>query len=314
MILVLLLAYIAVLFLLVKINIIKLTPFWKLSPLLWIVILLIGVFIPMQFSAPSGFAWVVQPTVQIVPNVAGQVTDVFVTANQRVVKGDKLFQIDARPFKASVDQLNAALTLDKIQLEQQKSLIAKGLGNQAQLNRAEANYLITQAKLDNAVFLLEQTTVRSISDGYVTNVEALQVGSRVVAAPLRQALLLVEENKDIIVAQIPQIYLRKVEIGQNAELTFKMFPNKIFTAKVEYITAGSALGQMSPTGVLPQTVAEQHAPMLIRLKLDDESIAEKLPPGATGSVAIYTETGKPTHIIRKVMIRLESIKNFIVPN
>lgn len=313
MILVLLLAYIAVLFVLVKTKVIKLTMFWKLSPLLWVVILLVTLFFPLQFWAPAGFAWVAQPTVQIVPNVAGQVTEIFVKPHQRVVKGDKLFQIDPTQSQATVDQLEATLELNQIQLEQQETLMEKQIGKQANLNRAKANYAVTEAKLDNARYLLEQTTVRSINDGYVTNVEALQVGTRVVAAPLRQALLLVEENKDVIMAQIQQIYLRNVEIGQTAEITFKMYPNQIFTAKVEYITAGSALGQMSPTGNLPQAVAEQHAPMLIRLKLDDESLAQKLPPGATGSMAIYSTKGKPTHVIRKVMIRMQAIKNYIMP-
>ena len=45
--------YVAILLLAFKIKIIKPTLAWKLSPLVWFVLLLIGLFIPMQFWAPS---------------------------------------------------------------------------------------------------------------------------------------------------------------------------------------------------------------------------------------------------------------------
>jgi hypothetical protein len=48
MIIFLTLCYVGVLFLLVKVNIIKLNLWWKLSPLVWVLVLLIAFFIPMQ--------------------------------------------------------------------------------------------------------------------------------------------------------------------------------------------------------------------------------------------------------------------------
>ena len=51
MILVLLLVYVGLLMLAIKFNLIKPTLFWKLSPILWVVFLLIALFIPLQFGA-----------------------------------------------------------------------------------------------------------------------------------------------------------------------------------------------------------------------------------------------------------------------
>ena len=48
--------------------------------------------------------------------------------------------------------------------------------------------------------------------------------------------------------------------------------------------------------------------------VDDEAFANSLPGGASGEVAIYSPKGKPAQIIRKVMIRMTAIKNYIVPN
>ena len=83
---------------------------------------------------------------------------------------------------------------------------------------------------------------------------------------------------------------------------------------MESITPGSALGQIGPTGLLPGAVPEVHGPLFVRLKLDDEQFANSLPAGATGEVAIYSPKGKPAQIIRKVMIRMSAIRNYIVPN
>ncbi len=109
MIVFLTLLYVAVLALLVKLGIIKLTLLWKLSPILWMLLLLITLFIPMQWGAPSGRVNVYQYVIEITPNVTGEVIDVPVEGLKRVRQGDVLIQIDPEPYQATVDQLNATL-------------------------------------------------------------------------------------------------------------------------------------------------------------------------------------------------------------
>ncbi len=55
------------------------------------------------------------------------------------------------------------------------------------------------------------------------------------------------------------------------------------------------------------------APFVIRVNLDDGSLADRLPPGSVGSAAIYAEHAKVTHIIRQVVLRQQAILNYIVP-
>jgi len=314
MILVLLLAYLGILYLAVKFKLIRLTLFWKLSPIIWVVFLLVALFIPLQFWAPGGYIRVLQPTVQIVPNVAGEVTEIMVQANQHVKKDDVLYQIDPVPFEAVLEKLQADLVLDNILLKQQTALDKKQLGRKVDLDRARAKVDTTKAQLKGALYNLEQTTVRAPADGVVTNVEALRPGARVVAAPIRQSMAFVESGKRIVAAQIQQIYMRYIEPGQPAEVTFKLFPGQVYTATVESIGPGSSLGQIGPSGQLPSTFPEVHGPLFVRLKLDDKQLEKSLPAGATGDVAIYSPKGKPAQIIRKVMIRMAAIKNYIVPN
>jgi hypothetical protein len=47
--------------------------------------------------------------------------------------------------------------------------------------------------------------------------------------------------------------------------------------------------------------------------MDDDEAEKSLPAGAAGTATIYTSSASMTHLIRKVMIRMESYLNFINP-
>src|SRR6476661_4765103 len=98
MIVVLLNVYLALLFILVKMRIVPFNLFWKVSPVIVLLLLLIGLFIPMNWGAPQGTALVVRNSVPIVADVAGEVTEVPVQANVPLKAGDVLFRIDPTPY------------------------------------------------------------------------------------------------------------------------------------------------------------------------------------------------------------------------
>src|SRR5262245_15101355 len=91
MIVVLLNVYLVILFLLVRFKVVPFNLFWKCSPFIVLLLLLVGLFIPMGWGAPQGSALVARPSVQIVPNVAGEVIDVPVEPNKPLKAGDVLF-------------------------------------------------------------------------------------------------------------------------------------------------------------------------------------------------------------------------------
>ena len=109
MIVVLLNAYLALLFILVKLRVVPFNGFWKVSPVLVLLLLLIGLFIPMNWGAPQGGVLVARNAVAIVPDVAGEVIDVPVQANQPLKAGDVLFRIDPTPFRIAVERAEAKL-------------------------------------------------------------------------------------------------------------------------------------------------------------------------------------------------------------
>lgn len=383
MIVFLTLCYCAVLFLAVKTGIIKLNSFWKVSPLLWALLLFVFLFIPMQWGAPSGPVRTYQSVVEVVPNVTGEVIAVPVKPLTSLSKGDTLFEIDPVPFQAIVDQKKAALQEARDAVPQLKAALeasraavdeavanrdlarddyeryrkanegARKRGNaslpfseqdveqrrltllaaEASVSRAKANaeqaklafetqidgvnttVARLEADLRKAEYDLRNTIVRAPTDGYVLAL-TLRPGQRVSNLPLRSWVAFVPKEDRRIVVAIPQTRLRHIQVGQSAEVTFAMRPGEIDTAQVEALVEMNPSGQLPPSGVLPSvgTHYQANETMAVILRLDDprpELLA--LPGGADGTAAIYTQSVMATHVIRKIMIRMDAWLNYLKP-
>src|SRR5262245_8706240 len=82
MILFLTLAYCAVLWVLVKVKLLRPTLLVKLSPVLWVLLLFVGLFIPLQFWAPQGNVIISQLITRMTPSVGGQVVTAIRTSRR----------------------------------------------------------------------------------------------------------------------------------------------------------------------------------------------------------------------------------------
>jgi multidrug resistance efflux pump len=206
----------------------------------------------------------------------------------------------------------AQLALIELRLSQATELADSGAGSVFDVESLTAQVSQVSARLDQALFSLEQTVVRAPSDGYVTNI-ALRVGARVAAAPIASVMAFIETGEPILAMQVFQKDLRYIQSGQPAEIAFKMFPGSVYNARVVQVMPASALGMQAPSGFAAAPSQVVHAPMWVRLELDDTSLLPDLRVGATGTGAIYTDKGAPTQIIRRVMVRMDAIINYLSP-
>lgn len=312
MMIVLLATYIAILAAFVWLKFIPLNTFWKISPLIVLLLLNIGLFIPMSWGAPQGPALVGRHSVSIVPEVAGEVLEVPVEPNTRLKAGDVLFRIDPTPYDAQMRAIAAQLKLQETRLTQMTQLQSTGTGRAFDVEQRQAEVEQLRAQLDGAKWNLDKTIVRSPSSGYVTNV-ALRKGARVANLPLTPVMAFIDTSETIVGVEIAQINARYVEPGQLVELTFKFRPGKIFTGRVETVLQAVSSGQLQTTGTAVTPVAVTSAPFVVRVRLDDGELASSLPAGASGTAAIYTHHIKVAHVIRKVILRQIAIINYINP-
>lgn len=66
-------------------------------------------------------AQVMAHVVNVAPEISGRITDVYVTENQRVKKGDLLYRIDPEPFRIALMQAQAALATSRLQISEMRS-------------------------------------------------------------------------------------------------------------------------------------------------------------------------------------------------
>ena len=315
MIVFLTLIYVALLFVAVKIGIVKLNTFWKLSPLLWMVLLFFILFVPMQWGAPAGAVRVFQTVIEIIPNVTGEVVEVPVKPLVPVKKGEVLFKIDPEQYLAKVHQLEAQLELSNANLTRARELMKQRVGRQADVDIYAAEVNNYQAQLDNARWELDKTVVMAPADGEVVAL-VLRPGQRVGSLAVRSWVAFVEEGARKLIVGIPQSRLRHVKKGQPAEIVLRLYPGRVIKASVGEITDVNSSAQLQATGILPLAPTQQDLPLPygVELLLDEEDLKlNAIPGGAIGTAAIYTESVTMTHIIRKVMVRMEAWMNYLKP-
>jgi multidrug resistance efflux pump len=193
-------------------------------------------------------------------------------------------------------------------------------GEQASVAAARAQIATAKAQVDasrvdvaNKQWDLDQTSVYAPANGYAINVQ-LRPGSFVAALPLTPAMSFVEETYQVI-ALYYQNELRAVEPGNEAEIALLTYPGRIIKAKVDSIVWAQGQGQVAQSGMLPQTGVFPAAPgrFPVKLNVTDQDRELFLAAGANGDAAIYTEHGAAIHIMRKVIIRVGSITNYLIP-
>jgi len=170
-----------------------------------------------------------------------------------------------------------------------------------------------RAQLDNAKWMLQETTTRSPCDCYVVNLQ-LRPGGFVAGLPLNPVMTLVEADGQVI-GFYNQNELHQVEPGNEVELALKTIPGRVIKGKVDSVVWAQGQGTMLASGNLPSALSVQNQPPgKFAVKFD---IAERDRPfvvaaGAAGDAAIYTDHLHAVHIIRKVILRVGSYLNYLI--
>jgi RND family efflux transporter MFP subunit len=277
-----------------------------------LVLTLFGLLIPMGWGAPQGSALVVRNAVSIVPDVAGEVTEVSVAANTPLKAGDVLFRIDPTPYAAQVKAIDAQLKLSSTRLGQMTQLFERDSGRGFDVEQRQSEVDRLSGQLEGAQWNLDKTVVRAPADGYVTNL-ALRKGARVSNLPLSPVMAFIDTSSTIIGVEINQINARYIAPGQDVEVTFKFMPGHVYSGKVESVLQAIATGQTQTSGTAVAPRAIEAAPFVVRVVLDDAAFARTLPAGSVGDAAIFTDHLKATHVVRKVLLRQIAILNYVNP-
>lgn len=262
-------------------------------------------FHPASISARSYFV-----TTPIVSNVRAKVIEVNVEPNVALKKGDLLCKLDPTPFVAEVKDIEARLKLARTRYEQSKELVTAQAGSVFDVEEFETQVSSLEAQLITANFNLESTEIRAPTDGFVTHLR-LRPGMIAVPLPLMPIMTFVHSDKPIFVAGFSQQPMQNIKVGNEAEVLFPGIPGRVFKARVTQILGALGEGQVAPNAAMLK-VGMNYPEGLIPVMIEfEEDMSEFfIPMGSIATVAVYSERWHHVTIIRRMLLRMESWRNF----
>jgi multidrug resistance efflux pump len=168
--------------------------------------------------------------VTVAPDVSGYVTDVNISNNQFVRKGDVLFKIEQDRYRLALANAEASLAAQYAQREMLKqqldrrakltlgfSITAESLDNaRQQFESAAANHKQATAARDVAALNLERTEVKAPVNGFVTNLNNLAPG--VYASQGKGVMALIDSDSYHVDAYFEETKIPRIVAGSPVEI------------------------------------------------------------------------------------------------
>jgi multidrug resistance efflux pump len=237
----------------------------------------------------------------------------------------KQAQTGAEEARAGVGQAEAGVGQTEAAVLQADATFAEAQSGQRQaeaadrqarfaLQMAQSNVPAVQAQLDDARFNLAQCRMTAPADGYVVDWQ-VQEGSMITTVRASACGTFIVTAETFIAASFPQNYLMHVQPGDEVDVVLDPYPGRLFKARVDTVIPATGEGQFAPSGTIPDASRIGSQGLLaVKIRLCDEVPPANLPLGAGGVVAIYTDRGKPVHVISKVTIRMKKWLLFVMPS
>lgn len=249
--------------------------------------------------------------------VSGYVTNINVSMNQRVQKGDLLFEIDPTRYQLAVEQAQADLKALQAQAAMDfafaESRIKAGPAvseedRQTYMVRAETSQLLVEsarAALGLAQYNLFRTQIFAPTHGYVANL-TLRVGD--FAQSGHTALVLLDQDSFWVEAYFQETKIANIKPGDLAAISL-MAHEKAFEGEVISISRGiananndsGALGLQQINPVDSWVRLAQRIPVFIKIKQLPEGLP--LVAGMTASVSageLAEQALNPTNLFERL--------------
>ena len=243
--------------------------------------------------------------VQIAPDVSGLITEVKVSDNQLVKRGQVLFVIDRARFALALKQAEAALAMQNAGLAQARREAARNRGladlvarenieqSEARVQQDEASVAAATTAVEVARLNLQRTVVSSPVDGYL-NDRMPRVGDYVSTG--KPVLSLVDARSFHVDGYFEETKLGRVQVNQPVEIQIMGEARKL-RGHVQSIAAGIEDRDRSNGATLLPNVnptfnwvrLAQRIP--VRVTLDEVPADFRMIAGRTATVAVLAGKG-----------------------
>lgn len=249
----------------------------------------------------------------------------YLAAKARVEESQLVINQKKREFERyRVLSRNNDTSRSELDIKEREYLVAQTThqANLAELDKAEVkfrsnidgvNTAVAQAKaqLEKDQFDLDSTVMKAPTDGFVSQ-NFLREGMKATTLPLRPVMTFTHKQDKLFVAAFRQNSLLRLGIGNEAELVFPAIPGKVFQAEIVDILPTIGEHEVQANGRLyTRTLIDEQAMPLVVIKVKDNMDEYNLPYGTTAEVAVYTEHAHHLAMMRKILLRMNSWKNYL---
>ena len=205
---------------------------------------------PIQVSVTATGTLQAVLTVQVGTQVSGTVSAIYVDFNSQVKKGQMVARIDTTLLRAALtdalsSQEKAAAQERQAgeELKRTKTLFAKALVSQSDLDQSTANARVAAANLNSAKAQVDRgrinlryATIISPIDGIVLS-RAVDVGQTVAASFNTPTLFTIagDLRQMQVQASVDEADIGKISVGQKATFTVDAYPDSVFSGEVRQI-------------------------------------------------------------------------------
>jgi cobalt-zinc-cadmium efflux system membrane fusion protein len=189
-------------------------------------------------------------TVRVMPPVTGRVTELKVQLGGRVVAGQELAVIDSGDLAqayADIDKARSTVTLTKKALDRQLGLEKAGGSAIKDREQAQSDYAQAVAELDRSEARLraigippdqkEPSRLLSIKAPVSGSIIDLQAAPGAFLNDATAAMMTIANLDTIwVTANVPEKDIAFVYPGQTAKVTFRSYPDDVFTGKVLFVS------------------------------------------------------------------------------
>jgi RND family efflux transporter MFP subunit len=171
-------------------------------------------------------------SVNLLPEMGGQIKRVLVSEGDRVAAGQTLVEIDNSVMRSTLDEIKKSLNLAVTLFEKQERLWKQGIGSEVQYLQAKTNKESLEQRIQTLQTQMAMTRVKAPFAGTVDEMNAKEGEF---AAPGMALGRLISAGKASVTVDIPESYSNVVGKGQKVDLVFPSI-NKTLEARVTQVS------------------------------------------------------------------------------
>ena len=219
----------------------------------------------------------------ISPEVAGQIIAIYVSEGDKVKKGQLLAELDTRVITENIADIKSQLEYAKTLYEKQKRLWDKNIGSERQYLDSKNRYETLANKMKVLQAQYDMSFIKSPINGIV---EDIYQKKGELGTPGMRMMHIIDLDKLKITANISEVYLPVIHLGDTVEVTFPTYPGLVYRKPITFI--GNVVNKQNRT---------------FKIQVELENPGNELKPNLLVNIRINSYNSNTNIVIPSLVIR-----------